>query len=413
MTPIKKCQEENCIPTLTSCNKWNGGSIEYLGICNGDDLNTLLWEVISKLQESTGGVDLSEFDIDGLLTVCNQNTPTPTNTTIVSILNIIKNNELCLKSYIDTLTEQISLLLQIDSVSVNLKCYAELDNLGNTLAITRASLDQLVIDKLCNHETNFTTINGRLISLQTQINELDSSRTVEELQIRTCVNPNLLPTSRQVVDTAQAHCDLETATGDAAKIAVALSNTPDTFDQDYALVDPANWIPAINRVTWADNYNNLLIAFGSLTARVKFMEENCCAATCEDVKIGFSVGYNETFDGIIIRFNYGSGTIIPQGFSDKGSTVSITDEDGNVVQYNLEIVNNLEEELSIVGLNTIGELFVSVNANMGTDTLLCQKCISRVIKALGCNFCTFTATGTYGEIGIIYESDTKYGGSSS
>ena len=68
MKKLQNCEVENCIPTPSSCVTWNGGSIEYLGICDGDSLNTLLWEVITKLEEITGE-DLSSFDIDSLIEV--------------------------------------------------------------------------------------------------------------------------------------------------------------------------------------------------------------------------------------------------------------------------------------------------------------------------------------------------------
>ena len=94
MKKLKTCIVENCIPTPSSCVEWNGGDIEFLGICDGDSLNTLMWEVINKLEE-IAGEDLSSFDIDSLLDICNQTAPNET--TLINILNILKNNQICLK----------------------------------------------------------------------------------------------------------------------------------------------------------------------------------------------------------------------------------------------------------------------------------------------------------------------------
>ncbi len=108
MKKLNNCVVENCIPTPSSCVEWNGGDIEYLGICDGDSLNNLLWEVINKLEE-IAGEDLSSFDIDSLLDICNQTAPQEI--TILNILNVLKNNQICLKDFIDTLTEQLAELL--------------------------------------------------------------------------------------------------------------------------------------------------------------------------------------------------------------------------------------------------------------------------------------------------------------
>ena len=131
MNRVKNCEVENCIPTPSSCVTWNGGDIEYLGICDGDSLNNITVEIVSKLQE-IAGEDLSQFDIDSLTDICNQRAPNEI--TVLSVLNLIKANQICLKDFIDTLSEQLNSLLSNSGVSVNLKCYADFDNLGNSLS---------------------------------------------------------------------------------------------------------------------------------------------------------------------------------------------------------------------------------------------------------------------------------------
>ncbi len=83
MKKLNNCVVENCIPTPSSCVEWNGGDIEYLGICNGDSLNNIIWEIIAKL-EDLAGEDISSFDIDTLLDICNKKAPLEIN--LISIL---------------------------------------------------------------------------------------------------------------------------------------------------------------------------------------------------------------------------------------------------------------------------------------------------------------------------------------
>lgn len=397
MNRVKNCEVENCIPTPSSCVTWNGGEIAYLGICDGDSMNNLILEIISKLEE-IAGEDLSQFDIDSLLDICNKKAPNEI--TILSILNIVKENQICLKDFIDNLSEQLASLLSNTGVSVNLKCYAEFDNLGNSLSITRDQLDQLVIDNLCAQKLRIETLEGKAISLQSQIDNLDIPSMTEQ-EFATCIDATVKPTSSQVVSVANELCDLETATGDSTDITSALANTPPDMNAEFGLLP--GWILAPSNL--AENYNNLLIAFGNVWSRVKTIETTCCALSCDDIELGFTAVYNEDVDGVIISFTYGAGTSIPAGFTDGGSYGTITDIDGNSVDFNLTIANNSSDEVSIIGLNTTGSLEISITAIMSTGSLTCQKCLSKKVNKASCNYCEICATGAEGSsVVIVYES---------
>lgn len=389
-----ECLVENCIPTPSSCTEWNGGEVEYLGVCNGESLNNLLWEIINKLQD-LAGVDLSSIDLDTLLDICNQKAPLEVN--LISIISLLKENQICLKDYIDTLNDKINELSKLDDVNVNLKCFSDFDNLGNALSITREQLDQLVIDTLCSHKGRLDTAEGKITNLQNQVNNLNLNTTVDELSFGTCVDPTIKPTSAQVIITSQRLCNLETATGSASQIAVALSKTAGDVNTEFGLIPGWNLTPA----NMAQNYGNLLLEVEALRQRVISIETNCCAVTCDDVKVGFSVVMNEDGTGVILRFTSGAGTNIPTGFIDAGSTVTITDIDDNTVDYNIVIANNAEQEIPISGLSILGDLTVDVTVKMANGGIVCEKCIVRKVKLQGCNFCTITATGP---VTIIYKT---------
>lgn len=398
MKRLDNCKVENCIPTPASCVTWNGGDIEFLGICDGDSLTALLWEVITKLQE-IAGENLSSFDIDTLLEICNQTAPIEI--TILSILNLLKANQVCLKDFINTLSEQLAELSNTQQVNVNLKCYAEFDNIGNSLSITRDELDQLIIDNLCNHKLRIETLEGKTINLQSQIDNLDLTPDPVEVELATCVDAVSKPLSSQVTSVANELCDLEDATGDPADISSALANTPGDLNAEFGLI--AGWILA--PANWAENYNNLLLEVENLRQRLNAVEV-CCEKTCEDVELGFSAVYNEDGDGIIISFTFGAGTSIPAGFTDQGSYGTITDGDGNVVDFNITISNNSTVEVIIAGLNTTAPLDVNITAILGREGLTCQKCVHRIVAKAACNFCEICVTGDEaGSAVIIYQTD--------
>ena len=364
MKKVINCEVENCIPTPSSCTEWNGGEIEYLGICNGDSLNNLLWEVITKLKE-IAGEDLSAFDIDSLLDICNQKAPSEI--TLLSILNLLKANQICLKDFIDTLNDKLNELLSEEGVS-----------------------DQTQIDN---------------IDINPSVNEPEFALTCTDVPALSHISA---PTSTQVQNLAADLCDLETELGSAQEVADAIVNTPANMNAEFGLLP--GWI--ISPENLAQNYNNLLIAFGNVWARVKSIEDTCCAPACSDVKLGFTAIYNEDNTGIILKFTAGAGTEIPSGFLDIGSIITVTDIDGNVETFTTSnpdlIANNAQIEISITGLNLNGDLTVSIDANMSNGSLTCSKCLGKVVKKAQCDYCEVCATGAEGStVVIVYTSSSS------
>lgn len=395
MKSLNNCATENCIPSQSSCTDWNGGDIPFLGICNGESINNVIVEIISKLQDIVAN-DLSSFDIDSLLTICTQRAPLEVN--LLSILNVLKTNDLCLKDYIDTLSEQVQAISTTSNLSVNLKCYADFDNLGNALQITREELDQLVIDQLCNHKTRIDTLEGKFVALKAEVDAIDPFATVVEPSITTCVDGTPKATSLQLKSVASELCALENANGNPAKIAQALSKTPSDWNTKFSTITGWNLTPQ----QWADAYGNLLLVVNDLEARLLSIEQNCCNITCDDIKIGFTVSVNESGDGIILSFTSGAGTSIPNGFTDKGSTGSITDSVGNVEYFNLSIANNATQEISITGLNLAGNLVINITTKIGNGSTLCVDCLEKTIT-LPSTCCVITNTSST-DVTIFYET---------
>jgi hypothetical protein len=201
---------------------------------------------------------------------------------------------------------------------------------------------------------------------------------------------------------AEAFCDLEDATGDSADIASALANTPSDLNAEFGLI--AGWI--LTPSNWAENYSNLLLEVENLRQRLINIEDTCCADSCDDVKIGFTAIYNEDGDGVIIKFTAGAGTVIPAGWTGVGSTVVITDKDGNTAEETITIANNSEHEVSVTGLNLTADLDISVTAIMTNGVLTCQKCIHKIIKKNVCSFCEICVEGGDGDsIVVVYSTD--------
>jgi hypothetical protein len=381
MTPVNKNKNPNCIKTSSVCITWDAGDIEYLGICNGNDLPEVIWEIVAKLKE-IAGQDLSAFDIDTLLTICNQRAPLEKN--LITILEILKTNDICLKNYIDTLAEQIAELSKSQNVNVNLKCLADFDNFGNQLGITREQLDQLVIDELCAHDSRITTIEGKVTSLQNQVNNINVNPIVQEPEFSTCLDAAVKPTSGQTVSIANKVCSIENYLGTSTDASNARSNF-DFEDSRYQLIP--GWLLPPQRENILNDYNNLLLIVKDLEARIIDIQTNCCAPTCDKIKIGFSYISDDNVD-FTFRFRSTDGNLL-FGFEDTGfSTITfrgISKITNQVVTYGPFPVN-IEDETGNDNIYAIGNIFktgspiiVSLSVKLVKDTLVCEKCISQEI----------------------------------
>ena len=398
MKKLQNCAIENCIPTPSSCVEWNGGDIAFLGICNGDSLNNITWEIVTKLKE-LAGEDISTFDLDGLIGICNQKAPQ--DVTLSGILTLLKNNQICLKEYSDTLNDKLNELFKDQKIEINLKCYSDFDNLGNALSISRVELDQLIIDNLCSHKLRLDTVEGKVTLLQSEIRNIDVRPSVEEPSFATCTDPGIKSTSAQVVAVSTDLCALKVGTGTPGELAIALSKTPSTFNTKFGLIAGWDSTPA----NLAESYGNLLLAFNNLLTRVELMETTCCSITCKDVEIGMGAIFNENKTAIIVTFNSATGTFIPTGMTNNGSKGTITDSNGNKVNFLPLISNNYSIEVPITGLNLNGPLTVHVDAVVGNASLQCSKCIDKTVTSIGCQYCELKATGT-GRVIVVYEVPT-------
>lgn len=406
MKRVQDCKTENCIPSPSSCVEWNGGEIEFLNICDGDSLNNVVWELVNKVKEVSDD-DISSFDVDSLSEICNKKAPLTV--TMSSILDLLKDNQICLKGFIDDLDQRIADLANDNDINVSLKCFAQFDNQGNQLTITRDGLDQLFVDNLCSDKLRISSLESLVTTMQSEIANLESEISISEIQVATCIDAGVKPVSSQVIAIADVLCDLISATGNSDAIGDALGQTPGDLNSEFGLI--AGWI--LTPDTWAENYNNLLLEVENLRQRIITIENTCCAVSCDDVEIAFSVIFNEDKTGIILRFTSGAGTNIPAGFEDGGSSGTITDKDGNVETFILEIENGAEIEVSIIGLNTSGDLVIDITAIMSNGSLTCERCLHKTVKTVGiCDFCKICNTGATGTVVILYEDAGEFIGTS-
>ncbi len=400
MKKTKNITSDNCLDTSSECVTM-AVELPYLGLCVGDSLTQFAVEVVEKLQD-IAGEDLAEFDLDALLDICNLRAPSET--TLISILTLIRDNQVCLKDFLTELEARLNALSTSNIVKANLKCYAEFDNIGNPLAITRDQLDQIVINALCDHSIRITTLEGEVVVIKNDIANIDINPVVSEPIFTTCVDAGSKSTSLQVKSIATDYCAEKTAIGNPTDISVALAKTPATDTARYGAI--TGWIMVPDN--WADNYNNLLLKLYKLETDIIDIQTNCCAPTCDKILIDFSMILDVGND-YILRFRPTDGTVIPNDFNDVGSTVYFKDAFG--VRYPLTgtlPIDVTEEESApydLTSLNLSAPVTVYINAKVSNGTMQCDKCISKTIDLQNesCPVCTIVTSGT-GTLTIVYST---------
>lgn len=400
MKKVNKINSENCIETSSECVVLSI-PFPYLGLCKGDTLTQFEVEIVEKLKAITGD-DLATFDISALLEICSSKAPFEVN--LLSILTLLRDNQICLRDYIKILESKISEITGISKTNVNLKCFAEFDSLGNSLGISREGLDQLIINELCTNKTAITSLTSNYITLKNQVDNININPIVQEPLFATCVDAAVKATSEQVKSIAQDYCLEKNAVGNVADISTTLSKIPATDNARYGLIPGWNVSPD----SMADAVANLLLKISNLESSIIDIQTNCCAPTCDKIKIDFSM-ILDTGNDYIIRFRPTDGTIIPPDFVDAGSTVYFKDAFG--VRYPstgtlpIIVTSPLESGIyDLSSLTTSSPITVYVNAKVSNGSLQCDKCLSKTIDLQNnsCPVCVLQTSGT-GTITVVYE----------
>lgn len=408
----KKNREEfNCIKSYPQCIQWNLGDIPSLGIENGDYLDTMVYAIANKLCDCCGETDLSGLSLQCLVDKLGVTEPVPR--TIVTVLQLLIDNDCTLKDLIDNLQDQINDINQTNLV-LDLKCLAEFDVYGNPLPYDLQSVLQKLISELCLLKDEVIRLGAVVIDLQDQIDAINIVP-YELPTITTCVSANK-KLDISVKDVATSLCSLRNATGTEVQLQSAMAFQCANFNQQFGTI--VGWNPA--PVNLAQSYANLEIAFCDVLNRLIIMEQTCCGPTCDKIKIGFGVEVDKDLKELTFCFTSGAGTYIPFGFYDCGSVITITDEEGNVATPQSTVIT---QEGCISGISyssLVGKIFtVSIKTRFclkdrdGNIILTCQDCLNKTIDTSAecpvCKVCVEsdkTATNAY--VDILYMLGTQY-----
>ena len=394
----KKNQNSTCPDSLSNeCVVWQGGDVLCLGICNGDKLSDAEKAIADKVCEIASDLDLSQVDISCVLDKCK----TVSNDKSVSaLIQILFDNQCCLKDLIDSINGGDS---GNGIPNLNLRCLKKFDDFGNEIPQNDLQVLQTIINQVCQNVTDIAALRINVNDLQTQVDDLSNIATPKpEPSVSTCLTGGLRPVSQAVPLIADEVCTIKQNIGTAEQMASALSRQCENANEQY--ITKPGWEQTVSNIS--QTINNLWIILCDVKARVETIENNCCKITCKSIKLGFGVIPSPDAKAITLKFTEKAGTEIPNGFTDCGSVVTITDHLDNSVEYPITISQNAEEgEFFLDGLNLEKELLISISARLCSTELTCEKCVSKMYlyEDPSCPICRVDAVGKTGTVTILYE----------
>lgn len=407
MKEKNKKETRGGVKTDSSCILWTGPEITCLDICQGDYLNDVVFAIATKVCESSTSSDLSTLSLQCLVDKLQAIIPTEKN--ILTILQLIIDNECKLKDLIDIVNGRITGDPLNTNLNLNLGCLATTDGFGNAIQLTQLELDQLLINTVCSIRTRTTTLEGQVLALQatdtdlqTQINSITS-----DPSITTCIS-SIRPTSQSVVDLANNYCTYKSAVGTLAEIQFVLASQGADLNTEFSAEPGWNVTPTSE----AQSLSNLWIAFNNYFNRLKVIEQTCCAPSCDKIKIGAIPTFDFTAHTLSLEFTAGAGTVIPAGFTDAGTQITITDKNGvKAGPYSTSTtpiaLNSIISGLYVGSLAT-GDITISFKTNFvlkdsnNVIILTCKDCYSIIVPySSGC--CVYTNSGSVNNT-IIYKT---------
>lgn len=391
--------------------KWDGPNIPCIDLCTGDTISTVLYKIATHLCSLV--TELSELEtltfdclIQGPLS-CN-----PKDYSLKAIFEVLIANDCKLKDLIDIITDQVN-NNEIPIGSLDLKCLVPY---LNALFVTSSDytlndLLQSFINILCDHETKITDIIERIQALEVLIKNLQNiviAGGYIEPDLTSCLssldsfgNPIPIKHSDLTPILAQFACSIRTDLGSATDVANTIAKQClSSYLTNTEIIQNADNLAE-------DNLNKWVIICDLLT-RIKFMEDNCCAPSCNDITIGFSATYNPGSSELTLTFANSTGTTIPIGFVDNGSTIQFIDFGNNVLTLPIDLENGLIWVSPALMLDFTHPINVIINSSFihQINGLKCIDNFSQTIPAqdIDCKICKLCAiNGSIGDqISLTY-----------
>lgn len=399
MTPTNSSYNKGtCVETSSNCVVWEGPDLPCIQLCKGDSISDATFKLATAFCDFKATLDLSDFDLKCLFEAC-QACPEP-DKSFKNVIGLIRDKICDLEEAIANLNP--TNVVETEPFDVNMKCLAVTDGSGNILNDdTQNEQVQAIIDQVCVSKTDIGLIKNELEDHEIRITALENDTSNDIPNVSSdCIFIGTKPVDQAYELLDADYCEVKTSIGTPDEINSAIGQQctlPALVGNPAFISNPTNL---------AESFNNLWLAYCNVLSRVTNIELNCCAPTCDSVKIGFSTVFNED-NTVTLTFNSGTGTSIPNGWTDCGSILKISDPSGNTISVLLTIVNNYTSpDIDLTGFTPGVTLTFSLDLKMCSDSLSCQKCITKTVLYAGSQCCTYT-NNSGADITLIYQTSVN------
>lgn len=374
-----------CVTVYPKCIVWNLPGIPCLGINTGDTLDELTFAITKKICEISQPLDLSSVSAQCLKDKLG--IELPLNKTISTYLQLIIDNQCTLVDLIKAIQDRLDEITN-PTLTLNLRCLRLNDNAGNPLSYTVKDILQLLINEVCALRDQITGLNGAIAAINIRIDNLPAPYAEPDIPIP-CVYTGQRPLHTGVSLLASDYCAYKAILGTIPEIQTAIGRQCTGLNTQFAT--NVNFVQDVQNE--AQSMNNLWIAFCDFKTRVIALEECACKITCKDITIGFNTVFDSVLQTVTLKFTSGAGTFIPVGFTDCGTTVSISDDYGNTSNL---VPITITQEGEVTGLDVSmfepgSILTFNLDVALCSQALSCHKCVTKLVKnPVGC--CVLTAS---------------------
>lgn len=360
-----------CVPISSQCVIWEGPDISCIGLCKGDTVTDVVYNLAQQVCAAQTAADLSDLDLTCLVNVC-QATPEPEKN-LASVLDLLINKVCCLSDIVSGLpTEQDP----YTEPTLNLPaCLQYTNQLGQTVTqLLHSDTTRLLAQKICELNNTVTGHTTQLQNLEDRVSDLENATSPAETTITpTCVLPATPATvATVVVELEKQFCQVKTILGTNTQLTTAISkqcpdlNGANALSSDGLMSGLSGWNSTVTNI--AQMLQNMWLTICDMRNAVEAVQ-NCCKPDCSAIIIDFTVQLTDSGAGANLYF---SPSVIPAGFMNCGSNSLLTVTDGIGGQFMTEI--------DLVGAaNSTQPLAINFNGTLNpnlTYTFKLESCLT-------------------------------------
>ena len=374
-----------CSPISSNCVIWQGPDLPCIDLCNGDTISDVVAKLAEKLCELIDSSCLCEPDMSDIKLEC--------------LANVNPNAE-TLQEIIQAIIDYLCTLTPGDDGKITVQlppCLQYADEAGNPVTVLPiAEYAFLLANRICEILTSIAIINeqladheNRIVILENCVLPCDGDPGSSSQIMSVCISAgNLVDSDVLLAGLESAFCTIVGALGDVNLIENAynaqciFANT-DLLSGQGTYGGLTGWQA---NSTMAQTTQNQWLVICDLYNAIENIQNNFCDSNCDSIIYGFipsATGGGSGTNAINVNF---TSTTIPAGWTDCGSSVTITDSAGQSINQGFNALveqnNNTGLSITISSLNVATAVQVTVDFCLtdGTDT--CQNSSSQTV-ALG------------------------------